>query len=88
MLGTLSMVSQSPSQPFDGGDPDLTEGDTESGGLTEAGVSLEHQALLPRDWASCTESWLCRKQGLGVGVGPQHTLSSGVLTLTSGAPRR
>ena len=84
-LGTLSMGSQSPSQHFDGGEPHLTEGDTESGGLTEAGVSLEHQPLLPRD---STESWLCRKQGPRVGVGPQHTLSSGVLTLTLGPPRR
>ena len=82
------MGSQSPSQRFDGGHPHLTEGDTESGGLTEAGVSLEHQPDLPRDWALSTESWLCRRQGPGVGAGPQHMLSSGVLTLTSGPPRR
>lgn len=88
MPRTLSMGSQSPSQPFDGRDPHLTEGDTEPGGLTEAGVSLEHQPVLPRDWALSTESWLCRRQGPGVGAGPQHMLSSGVLTLTSGPPRR
>ena len=86
MLGTLSMGSQSPSLPFDGGHPDLTEGHMESGGLTEAGVSLEHQPLLPRDWASSPESWLCKRQGPQVGAGPQHMLSSGVLTLTSGPP--
>ena len=43
---------------------------------------------LPHDHASSTESWLCRRQRHGVRAGPQHTLSSGVLTLTSGAPRR
>ena len=36
---------QPPPQPFDGQDPELTEVDTESGGLT--GVSLEHQPVLP-----------------------------------------
>ena len=35
---------QPPPQPFDGQDPEITEVDTESGGLT--GVSLDHQPVL------------------------------------------